>query len=1142
MCFIRSEAHYSSSLQAHQLGLELLDNLHLALSKPATSKQHQQLSELLEEAQSCLPSPMTDSFSQPSHPAYPENDEYNQHAKDALVKAHTNASDVIKQGKEGVDWYSRLLSARENVLGKHLEIKELEENIQQLLEFFEKGEDGTERPDMSSQHSLDANFKHWINAVPSKSAMALQYVEQSESVCRRSTLLALQYRNLLKTPPQFVREQAGWQTDLVNDDLADQVDSDSNGLLELRQRALVVVRTAKEDIDILDMARQAFTGALSVRNEGLFIQRRLETLIRKIAYPSSQGFERNHGGLKRTITQLVLRTEQRVTTPFSSFERLIKSYQRHLPTLRQHLLSSISDVTDLPPRLSRSMDLLERVQNQTAIVDNVEAEAQKMIADVIAIREEAEQTAEREDVSNVLDSMLTKVEELEEETKSWESKLSQRIPFLASETNGSPSSNDLNTISAVPHHVAPTSSSSAPPMTPPLSRSNTPQQISTVRLTIDGTNSTALNLASVDHSVREAVNDQVLTVRSHIAHCKSVCRSAILDVWENQCQGRVTALEKSISSWLDFCEKIRDTLDDTAGRVDVQPASYDFAPAAAQGVGESLKSLKEYIAEHERILHAQLAGMEDIFNFSPRWRGEEKEESQDRCRRWRISKRISKDAVEDALGKAGDILAAGEALLAKIKHQAEVTHNQQQAFPDTPIPPTNTPDVLGPSVIANDTSSSTLETLNDDLNLLEQLRKQLDDLQVQEIVNPITLASSWTPTSQHLPTQAMAECIAKVLGDISEGVRSLSNPSSHFALTEAERLNQSLTSQKALVPRLEQLAQIDGAVKACDDAYSQLLDIIDHYAEQKGPLQKAARDAKEAFDYVLECSMPVNDDSRVCRELERLRDTKKDLETLVEECLDPEKVKEKDVQDAVSEISRSESALSVASTVQSFNPTASISKIPRLSSSLFKPSPRSTSNPQCTPLRSPSGILARQGNNGHRVVSDTPTYVLAKKSQSIVDPHRPRTSAGPISTPSDSPMLTDFDRRARKSSIPRRSRLSNAPSIASLLVATPQSAKAIAKLRRTTHLVPQVQSKVKREYVPNPKSKLDVAIGKVINKLDVSGVIDNERTTAEQQSSFLDRCPNTAGEPGRHRKRCRMARFVRTVLDWVRRKGKVVLL
>ncbi|KIR36455.1 hypothetical protein I352_01404 [Cryptococcus deuterogattii MMRL2647] len=701
-------------------------------------------------AQSCLPSSITDSFSRPSYPAYPENDEYNQHAKDTLVKARTDASDVIKKGKEGVDWYMRLLNARGKVLSKHSEIKELEGDIRQLLDFLERGEDMSERPDMSSQHCLDGNFEQWIKAIPSKSAVALQYIEQSESICNRSTFLALQYRNLLKTPPRSIREQAGWETDFVNDDLADQVDIDASQLLELRQQTLAAVQIAKEDIEILDRAQQAFISALSIRNEGLSIQRQLENLIQKTAYPSPQAIQKDHDELKHTVAQLVSRIEKQVMGPFSSFESLIKIHQRQLLSLRQQLLSAISDITDLPSQLSRSMDLLERVQNQTTIVENVEAEAEKMIADVTVIREEAQQTAQREDTNNVLDSLLAKIEKLEKGAKSWESKLSQRVPFLASGTNEHLSSNDLDTIPAVPPHLTLTSSSSAPPMTPPLSRSNTPQQSSTLGVNIYGANSAGLDLASVDGSVKAAVNDQVLAVGSHIAHCKSVCRSTILT-------------------------------------------------------------------------------------------------------------------------------------------------NQQQVIPDTPIPPTNTPDVLEPCVVAEDISSSILETPSNDLDLLEQLRKQLDNLQVEEIVHPITLRPTWTLTSRHLPTQKTAEHMAKILGDISGSVQSLVNSSSHVILSEAENLKQSLTSREMLMPRLEQLAQVDGAIKACDDAHSQLLDKIDHYVEQKERLEEAARDAKQALDYVLECSVPVNDDSRVRREVKRLTVTKNDLAILVEECLHPEKLKEKNL-------------------------------------------------------------------------------------------------------------------------------------------------------------------------------------------------------------------------------------------------------
>lgn len=40
-----------------------------------------------------------------------------------------NVFDIIKKGKEGVDWYLCLLSVWEKVFGKYLEIKEFEENI-----------------------------------------------------------------------------------------------------------------------------------------------------------------------------------------------------------------------------------------------------------------------------------------------------------------------------------------------------------------------------------------------------------------------------------------------------------------------------------------------------------------------------------------------------------------------------------------------------------------------------------------------------------------------------------------------------------------------------------------------------------------------------------------------------------------------------------------------------------------------------------------------------------------------------------------------------------------------------------------------------------------------------------------------------
>lgn len=301
-----------------------------------------------------------------------------------------------------------------------------------------------------------------------------------------------------------------------------------------------------------------------------------------------------------------------------------------------------------------------------------------------------------------------------------------------------------------------------------------------------------------------------------------------------------------------------------------------------------------------------------------------------------------------------------------------------------------------------------------------------------------------------------------------------------------EGITTAIDSAQSILPRLEALATVTQRAEACEELQSQILDDLDGAADNDAIRRKL--DAGDiAIAGLTSASSGLDDDRRVVKEFTRITHAWRDVRIIAERQLNPG-LEEDDTDDAASVVS------SVAPSV-----VRSISSVSRL--------PVSTSLRSIN--RSASNALPRQTTvlePRNRAVSDTPARIRVVSthdqngSRSRQVSMRSTSSTGKGNGTMSPPPLSPYT----SSSLPRPKRLSQAsnPFFASPASGGTASSQS-PSFRSTTPTAPMTRigsiNQSKRGgrlsttlkpstsgYIPNPKNKLDVAVGKIVNKLNVN--------------------------------------------------------
>jgi len=392
-----------------------------------------------------------------------------------------------------------------------------------------------------------------------------------------------------------------------------------------------------------------------------------------------------------------------------------------------------------------------------------------------------------------------------------------------------------------------------------------------------------------------------------------------------------------------------------------------------------------------------------------------------------------------------------------------------------------------------------------------RLRKRLRALNLKEIVHPSTSTAT-------LPTKETYDRLSTDLSGISQEAKVLP-PSAPGTATEIElqSLRTELSTSSDLVQSVLTLSELAHTISTCDAGLSDLLEHLDsfpsspiaalassHVSDTTLPpeeqLQARVDFTKKLVEEVEAKTVPVAQDSRASGEKERILQAWSELEAMSEDILNGNK-------------SRPSSTISSGR-----NSRASLDSV-RTGSSAGR---KSASYAQLSRGRDTGGFLAPPISGGRRV-SKTPEPRNRASSRNSI------SSIRSVSGPTDSRLYQPtFASRQRTTSITSnpganplsrstaspRPRLrggmvdsptpSEAPSLSrSYLghstVARPSWARAPRQSlpfnsRPTTPRRNRVREP-RKPYVANPKNKLDVAVGVVVNKLPVNVNINIEAVT-----------------------------------------------
>ncbi|KAJ7873259.1 hypothetical protein B0H14DRAFT_3560051 [Mycena olivaceomarginata] len=310
---------------------------------------------------------------------------------------------------------------------------------------------------------------------------------------------------------------------------------------------------------------------------------------------------------------------------------------------------------------------------------------------------------------------------------------------------------------------------------------------------------------------------------------------------------------------------------------------------------------------------------------------------------------------------------------------------------------------------------------------------------------------------------------------------------------ELSSLRAEVTRATQLVEHLENLAKFSEALHLCDAALSDLLEHIDTYplpmdlpAEEQ--LTSRLAFTTSAIERMMTLFAAVKDDERAIAERDRTQQTWSELEEMAKDRIVGKRSRPVSVSSSASRGSGRNSRSSLNSRA-SIDHRPSVRKSPTKAPTYSGLSASATAAVDLSPNRKMVHVVRHTRRNAvdlARTTSLTPsTHVAPRRSSGIPAPHRDRTASPSVSDAS-SYSRSIMSPSSRSSSV-STSTWSRAPRYS-----LPPPPKTITPKKAAPP--------PRKKYVANPKNKLDVAVGEVVNKLPVGISIEGVSESWKDQS------------------------------------------
>lgn len=444
-------------------------------------------------------------------------------------------------------------------------------------------------------------------------------------------------------------------------------------------------------------------------------------------------------------------------------------------------------------------------------------------------------------------------------------------------------------------------------------------------------------------------------------------------------------------------------------------------------------------------------------------------------------------------------------------------------------------DVFGLRIAPSPSPTKTHQR-NDLLDKVVSLRKRLRSIGINEVARPAANSNS----SNHLPTLEqygkMNARFVTIVSELSQLTALPSSMSSPAADMELRSVNSEVDASTELMQRIRQLADLSDIAHRCDMALSDLLEHIDSYpSPPTGPLssthvstsrlppeeQLGARlgFTKRTVAQVAAYIESVKSDARASSEYRRVQQTWVELEEMANDRICGKK-------------SRPASVLSSGRNSSASGISSGTTGHTRKASGYSNLSARGSANGR---FLAPAHPSPRRVASGDFQTRPRPSSKLSMLSTASIS----RSVSGPMATPSSSSSSlhgSTFASRQRTASLsgnappstpakqppiptrPRaqtRSRASPTPSEVSVIARSTASHSRSSSSMSTWARAPRqsfpasnkvqtppkkTQPQTRKTYVANPKNKLDVAVGDVVNKLPVNINIEVVADTWKDQS------------------------------------------
>ena len=1004
-----------------------------SLCEIATPKQYLEFKQELSTLRSHLPvSPHID-VPRPQSP-FTGTDDHSDEVLQVLTASYAEAKFAMEVCDEALAVYERLSISQEHLLKIQEQLGQLESSLTVAVDKLRPMPGRPCGTILDDEDALSLGVSHWFESLPQTVRQINDLHAPIVSVVQTAAIASIKHRNLLAEATNIVKSENGV---FINEGYVGTVEKTSDRLLAVSRNALESMKDMQEMAQLLDLAQRIHGSANS-------IEPGITQLLSRAKYALRDPLTGEIIHLERDLREMEIAAVDQLETPMSELEGRLAS-RRIRPTICRMLdnrtTSCRADITEIEQLLT----LANCIRMQESTVTQIEAEANNFLRRLDNLKREADRMSDSSFATEgplALENLQSRASHVTVENREWNSLLWKRIIWTSSIQQSRSSGASRVEPNAAQTAHDPAISFSVPPLTPPASP----------HLRRSPSFSNIESTQALDDSARLRVNQATARVNASVSILSTAIESIPWQRWRTKMDDDIDCFNRYEREALSCCDDIKNRL--LAIRNGSNPELIDV---------QQMQTARRECERLQSLVNAQLVSASSMGEIMTDMMNQIR-----RCPTIRPTEQFEQFRwmAEDATGRDQELTAALRRLSDDVQVTTMAIRQKLDQWRGDAAKATN--DVFGP--LSTESSASEITGMNLYSPSLSALRKRLDALQLDSILRPHAAASAGFPDVHPLPTSPIARRIKDELDGIQKalvGIKDKAEATDGEWTELYDRVEASLTES----PLLNKLVDVGSASRQCDDVFSNLIEALDETAMSVESIELVRDEAMLRVAHLENTALGLKDDSRVSLVVKQALTTWEELGSLTEAAIHPSRAPSVvDFDDDLSEAGSTRTSLvGLTSSKNGSLVDLATPKSRRLSS-------RATSNP----LTNPASYMSATKSSQARSASDSmqPPISLSRIPRMRYDSMRSTTSSTRLSMSSTSPSSSSLDLRS----------LSSIRTIAGPSKMPMKDSGAAEKTLRPmrSRLSSSTRVPVKKRYVPDPKSKLDLAVGRVVNKLNVS--------------------------------------------------------